>query len=85
MERTLLRRIDESGVAGVGRREVEGRSAARSSGAAWAGRALSGMAVAFLAFDAAVKILRLPPAVDGAVQLGHPAGTVLGIGGARGP
>jgi hypothetical protein len=80
MERTLLRQMDEGvGAATVGR-EVEGRSAARSSRAAWGGRALSGAAVAFLAFDAALKILRLPAAVEGTAQLGYPASATFGIG-----
>lgn len=41
---------------------------------------MSGVAVAFLAFDAAIKVLKLPPAVEGTVQLGYPASVVFGIG-----
>lgn len=46
----------------------------------WTGRILSGVAVAFLAFDAVIKVLKLPPAVEGTVQLGYPASVVFGIG-----
>jgi hypothetical protein len=46
----------------------------------WIGRVLSGFAVLFLSFDAAVKLLRLPMAIDGTTQLGYPAGVVLPLG-----
>src|SRR4051794_13049509 len=46
----------------------------------WTGRILSGFAVLFLAFDAAMKLLALPPAVEGTGQLGYPASTLLPIG-----
>lgn len=41
---------------------------------------LSGLAVAFLLFDAIVKLLKLAPAVQGTAQLGFPASAVFGIG-----
>jgi hypothetical protein len=41
---------------------------------------LSGLAVLFLIFDATVKVLRLPQAIEGTVQLGYPPGVILGIG-----
>ena len=44
------------------------------------GRVLSGLAVAFLLFDAAGKVFRAAPAVDGTAQLGYPEGTVTPIG-----
>ena len=44
------------------------------------GRILSGLAVLFLTFDAGIKLLRLPVAVDGTTQLGYPAAVVLPIG-----
>lgn len=47
---------------------------------AWTGRVLSGVAVLFLAFDAVVKVLQLPVAVEGSKKLGYPAGTVLILG-----
>ena len=36
--------------------------------------------VAFLLFDAGIKVMMLEPAVEGSVQLGYPEGTVFGIG-----
>ena len=35
---------------------------------------------AFMLFDAGIKILKLPAAVEGTVRLGYPASTVLAIG-----
>jgi hypothetical protein len=52
----------------------------RTGKAIWAGRILSGIAALFLAFDAAMKILAVPAAVEGTTQLGYPASTLLGIG-----
>lgn len=46
----------------------------------WIGRVLSGVAVLFLTFDAVLKLLRLPMAVEGTSQLGYPAGVVLPLG-----
>ena len=46
----------------------------------WTGRVLSTLAVLFLLFDAVVKLLQLPVAVEGTTQLGYPAGVVFGIG-----
>ena len=48
--------------------------------ALWTGRVLSGLAIAFMAFDAVIKVLRLPVAVEGTVELGYPPGVVLGLG-----
>ena len=45
-----------------------------------AGIALSAIASLFLASDAALKVLRLGPAVEGTTSLGYPAETVLWIG-----
>ena len=52
----------------------------RSSKKIWAGRILSGWAVLFLAFDAGIKVLALPPAVEATTQLGLRASTLVGIG-----
>jgi DoxX-like family len=52
----------------------------RTRKAIWAGRILSGIAALFLAFDAAMKILAVPAAVEGTTQLGYPASRLLGIG-----
>lgn len=57
-----------------------GSTPGRQRKAVWTGGILSGVAVAFLAFDAAIKVLKLPPAVEGTVQLGYPASVVFGIG-----
>ena len=46
----------------------------------WTGRTLSTLAVLFLIFDAALKVMKLPVAVEGTVQLGYPEGAVVGIG-----
>ena len=45
-----------------------------------AGRIVGGIAVLFLAVDATVKALALPPAVEGTVRLGYPEGVIVGIG-----
>jgi hypothetical protein len=45
-----------------------------------AGRALSGLAVLFLFFDAMVKVLKLAPGVKGTVELGYPESAVVPIG-----
>ena len=46
----------------------------------WAGRMLSAFAVVFLAFDGAIKLMRLPAVLDATVQLGFPLGSVVPIG-----
>jgi len=46
----------------------------------WTGRTLTAIAVLFLIFDATVKLLRLPVAVDTTVQLGYPAAVVVPLG-----
>jgi hypothetical protein len=51
-----------------------------SKAALWAGRTLSGLAVLFLLFDAIIKLLRHPAAVQGATQLGYPESVVFGLG-----
>jgi hypothetical protein len=46
----------------------------------WAAWIASGLVTAFLLFDAAIKVLRLPFAVDATTQLGYPATAVFTIG-----
>lgn len=46
----------------------------------WTGRILSGLAVAFLLFDATGKLLRVAPVVEGTAQLGYPESTIVPIG-----
>ena len=48
--------------------------------ALWTGRTLSGLSVAFLLFDATIKILALPPAVEGTIELGYPPSVIVGLG-----
>jgi hypothetical protein len=51
-----------------------------SRGALWTGRVLSGIAVLFLAFDASMKLLRVPEAVQGTTSLGYPESVVFPLG-----
>lgn len=46
----------------------------------WAGRILSAVPVAFLLFDAAVKLVRAPIAVETTAQIGYPAGILIPLG-----
>jgi hypothetical protein len=48
----------------------------RSRKAVWTGRTLSALAVAFLGFDAALKLFAVPAAVEGTAQLGYPVSTL---------
>ena len=50
------------------------------AGQMWVGRVLSGIAVAFLLFDASGKLMRVAPVIEGTVALGYPATAVLPIG-----
>jgi len=54
--------------------------AARTPGRVWTGRVLSGLVVAFLAFDAACKLAVHPMAVQGTMELGYPAHVVVPLG-----
>jgi hypothetical protein len=45
-----------------------------------AGQALSGLAVLFLLFDSAGKLLQVQPVIDGTLQLGYPRDSVFGLG-----
>lgn len=58
----------------------EGFTAAIPAGRVVAGRILSGMAVAFLLFDASGKLLRVAPVIEGSLRLGYPEHTVVPIG-----
>ena len=46
----------------------------------WSGRTLSALAVLFLLFDATIKLLQLPVAVEGTKKLGYPANVVFVLG-----
>ena len=45
----------------------------------WTGRVLSALAVIFLAFDSAIKLMKLQPVLDAATQLGFPAASIVPI------
>ncbi|HLK88759.1 MAG TPA: DoxX family protein [Polyangia bacterium] len=49
-------------------------------GRIWTGRVLSGLAAAFLLFDAAMKLILLPVVVKATHEIGFPEGSVFGIG-----
>ncbi len=51
-----------------------------STKARWAGRVLTGIAVLFLTFDVAIKLVGAKADVDGTVQLGYAPHHVLTIG-----
>lgn len=51
-----------------------------SKKALWTGRILTGLVVAFLAFDLLIKLLGLPEAEQATRQLGFPDGTLFGLG-----
>jgi|SRR5215472_16858694 len=56
------------------------QTASVSKRGTWPGRIITGLTVLFLIFDAIVKVLKLPVAVEGTVRLGYPARLVLAIG-----
>ncbi len=52
----------------------------RVGGAVWTGRVLSGLAVAFLTMDAAMKLFATPEAIQGTASLGYPPSVLPGLG-----
>ncbi len=46
----------------------------------WTGRILSGLVIAFLAFDGVLKLIKPPLVVEGTRQLGYPVESIIGIG-----
>jgi hypothetical protein len=48
--------------------------------ALWTGRILTGLVVLFLAFDAVIKLLEVPAAVEATTKLGFPPGTLFALG-----
>ena len=48
--------------------------------AIWAGRVISGLAVAFLTLDSIGKLLRVQPVIEGTVSLGYPVSVILPLG-----
>jgi len=57
-----------------------GTQVVTSKKAMWTGRVLSGLAVLFLIFDASIKVLRSPFAVEATTQLGYPESVVVTLG-----
>jgi DoxX-like protein len=51
-----------------------------SNKARWAGRILSGLVVAFMLFDAAMKLMKLQFVIEGTVKLGYPESVVFPLG-----
>src|SRR5437870_7435168 len=46
----------------------------------WSGRTLSALAILFLLFDATIKLLQFPVAVEGTKKLGYPGNVVFVLG-----
>jgi hypothetical protein len=55
-------------------------SVSKATAAVWTGRVLTGLFTAFMAFDIAIKLIRLPIVEETGRQLGLPAGSGFGIG-----
>ena len=67
-------------VASISRHLDQDSTARPARAARRTGRILSGLAVLFLAFDATLKLLAVPAAVEGTAQLGYPVSIVQAIG-----
>lgn len=52
-----------------------------SSRLLWTGRVISGLATAFLVFDAAMKLVAIAPVIEATTRLGYAASDVRPIGG----
>jgi hypothetical protein len=59
---------------------MEGQTVSISKKRLWVGRIMSGVAVLFLLFDSATKLLRVEAAMKAAEQIGYPAATMPAIG-----
>jgi hypothetical protein len=46
----------------------------------WTGRVLTGLAAAFLIFDAGMKLFKPPFVVEATLHLGYPESTIVGMG-----
>src|SRR3990172_480308 len=68
------------GSAALRRPRKGGSMEAISAGQLGAGRILSGIAVAFLLFDAAGKLMKVAPVIEGTVKLGYAESAVFSIG-----
>jgi len=78
--------IRTQGLGGSGREQVEGtgsasgRARTSSRSARWGGRAASGLAAAFLLFDAGLKLVKPPFVVEGTVKLGYSEDVIVPLG-----
>jgi hypothetical protein len=61
-------------------RPLHGVASPPSKKALWAGRILSGLTVLFLLFDAMIKVIQHPMAMQGTKQVGYPESVVLPLG-----
>jgi hypothetical protein len=59
---------------------IDAQPASFSMGSTWAGGIISGLAVAFLAFDGVTKIIKVAPVVEASEQLGVSSHMMVGIG-----
>jgi hypothetical protein len=59
---------------------MQSGAAAPVSMLVWVGRVISALMTLFMLFDAGLKILKLPAAVEGTVRLGYSDGLLLPIG-----
>jgi hypothetical protein len=46
----------------------------------WTGRVLSGLIIAFMLFDAIIKLIKIQPVIEGTTKLGYPESTIIPIG-----
>jgi len=60
--------------------ETQTRQATPSRGRIWTGRVLTGLAILFLVFDAAIKFAPISPVVDAMARLGYPLSLAPAIG-----
>jgi hypothetical protein len=51
-----------------------------SKTALWSGRVMSGLVTAFLTFDAAIKLVRVPEAIKGTTDLGYQPSVLVPLG-----
>lgn len=64
----------------VSQAQVEQRTQPVSNWKVWAGRVMGGLAVAFLAFDAVIKLILIEPVREGFAHGGYPGGVARPIG-----
>jgi hypothetical protein len=58
----------------------DSKSAQLSKRRIWAGRIVTGLPVAFLAWDGAIKLLNIVPVTEAFTRLGYPVTAAIGIG-----